>query len=975
MRHKQKNITFFVFAVLIVSFFCAQTASALNYSGGSYDGYSSGSNGYMITPSAGANGTISPGTATVVQLGASQPFTIEAMAGYHIDTVRVDGAATSEGQGASSYTYIFSSVNAIHTIEALFAINTYAITSEAGSGGTIEPIGITIKDYGSSQAYTITPNANYVITSVFVDGSSEGAVSSYTFNSISGNHRIIASFEIDSSKNLLTNGDAQTGDFTGWTTHNYGSGWANGDIGGGNRAFVSSYYNTAHDPTSATDYCNMYQEIDLVSKGYSPSYLDSVPRIDISSSVYPGTVPSWYRVTVELRDAGHNVIASYDSGHTSLTAHTILSSTFTGYGPGLRYIYFWQGGHDNPWWGGNYGAQFDNSVVLVAQSPVFTVEASSGPNGTIYPAGSIVTGEGFNVVLHISAEAGYKINALTIDGSVTTEGAGLADYTYTFRNISANHSIEAGFAIRTFTITSEAGVNGSIEPLGITGKNYGTNQTYTIIPGTGYHVSDVLVDGGSVGATTEYTFSNITTNHTISASFEISAYLITSEAGSHGTIEPLGMTGKNYGTSQSYVITPDTGYHISDVFVDSVSVGATTEYIFSNITANHRVIASFEIDAFLITSEAGANGAISPLGTTAKNYGSSQTYTITPDSGYEVSDVLVDSISVGAVVSYTFGSIEANHLISATFKSSINAPSAEPFSNVTSTVIRANWGANGNPSGTEYYCENITAGTNSGWVTGLNWTSSSLEVSTVYAFRVKARSSASSESGWTSLGSRETMGYESSEASVAGVSLKDGDTISSILTITVSLTGETSVSSASIKPLATMGGIKEVLVDGVAVAYDILSSSDTEITIRLRSALSVGTHTIKVITYDTAGTEYVLERTGLVVMSGSVVTVGPTLLYPNPYDPLAGDLKITYYLSVDKDTVIYVVDTSGRIAWKSNYLSGTNGGKAGYNEVTWNSSGIFGQLASGAYVVSLMEQGTGKMITKTKLLLWKGGAR
>jgi hypothetical protein len=87
--------------------------------------------------------------------------------------------------------------------------------------------------------------------------------------------------------NLLTNGDAQTGDFTGWTLINFGSGWAHEDMGVGNHAFVSSYYETysgTTGPSDATVYCIMTQEVDLVSKGYSPSYLDSSPRVDISAA-------------------------------------------------------------------------------------------------------------------------------------------------------------------------------------------------------------------------------------------------------------------------------------------------------------------------------------------------------------------------------------------------------------------------------------------------------------------------------------------------------------------------------------------------------------------------------------------------------------------------------------------------------------------------------------------------------------------
>jgi hypothetical protein len=69
-----------------------------------------------------------------------------------------------------------------------------------------------------------------------------------------------------------------------------------------------------------------------------------------------------------------------------------------------------------------------------------------------------------------------------------------------------------------------------------------------------------------------------------------------------------------------------------------------------------------------ITASAGANGSISPAGTSIVNCGDSLVYTITPDANYIVDDVLVDGTSVGAVTSYTFTNIQANHTISVTFK-------------------------------------------------------------------------------------------------------------------------------------------------------------------------------------------------------------------------------------------------------------------------------------------------------------------
>src|SRR5439155_9219015 len=49
------------------------------------------------------------------------------------------------------------------------------------------------------------------------------------------------------------------------------------------------------------------------------------------------------------------------------------------------------------------------------------------------------------------------------------------------------------------------------------------------------------------------------------------------------------------------------------------------------------------------------------------DYGNGQQFKITPDAGYEVADVLVDKVSVGAVTSYEFTSVTANHTISASF--------------------------------------------------------------------------------------------------------------------------------------------------------------------------------------------------------------------------------------------------------------------------------------------------------------------
>jgi hypothetical protein len=70
-----------------------------------------------------------------------------------------------------------------------------------------------------------------------------------------------------------------------------------------------------------------------------------------------------------------------------------------------------------------------------------------------------------------------------------------------------------------YTIAASAGANGSITPSGAVSVAAGADQSFTIAANPCSHIGDVLVDGGSVGAVTTYTFTAVAANHTIAASF------------------------------------------------------------------------------------------------------------------------------------------------------------------------------------------------------------------------------------------------------------------------------------------------------------------------------------------------------------------------------------------------------------------------------------------------------------------------
>ena len=175
-------------------------------------------NTYSITASAGVNGTISPSGTVAVNHGSDQTFTITPDANYHVADVTVNGSSI----GAVT-TYTFTNVTAAHTIEATFAIDTYAITASAGANGNISPSGTVAVNHGSDQTIAITPDVNYHVADVTVDGFSIGAVSTYTFTNVTAAHTIEATFDIYNYTITATTGSNGAISPLGSVTVNHGS--------------------------------------------------------------------------------------------------------------------------------------------------------------------------------------------------------------------------------------------------------------------------------------------------------------------------------------------------------------------------------------------------------------------------------------------------------------------------------------------------------------------------------------------------------------------------------------------------------------------------------------------------------------------------------------------------------------------------------------------------------------------------------
>lgn len=132
----------------------------------------------------------------------------------------------------------------------------------------------------------------------------------------------------------------------------------------------------------------------------------------------------------------------------------------------------------------------------------------------------------------------------------------------------------------------------------------------------------------------------------------------------HGSIAPFGNIKVEDGASQTFQITPDSGYYISDVAVDKHSVGRVTSYTFTNVTNDHILAVSFEPNPEIQASTIG-HGAITPSGVVVvANYGADQQFNLKPDDGYQINNVLVDGgTGIGSVNTYTFTHVTSDHSI------------------------------------------------------------------------------------------------------------------------------------------------------------------------------------------------------------------------------------------------------------------------------------------------------------------------
>ena len=407
-----------------------------------------------------------------------------------------------DGNGPGIDYFIISPENVV--------LDKFAITATAGKGGTITTKDLTDGKIteGENATFTITPNSGYEIADVKVDGQSIGKKTSYTFKDVDKDHKIEATFA-----------------FANYTAENpFEFPTTKGTI----KTLEAEHATTITEACGATEWrCEVNSEAWASNGKYINSLNKTSTGADSVAYAYNAPVAGTYKVTVTYRSGSDTNKLAWSEQDGKITASQVatpnskvnnvlqaktveFNMVVTTAGAGT--LVFTAPDGDSP-----QTDKFDIELVKLADEADLTELQTAITN-----AEAILNAADKD---KYSAAALVELQELVNAGKQLTTASSQTDVDAKKDDITAKTA-----DIQTqFTITATADNGGTIAPTGATKVYKGTSKAFTITPNAGYHVDSLTVDGTAVNVVTEYTFSDVTANHTIAVTFAKDAMTVAKE--------------------------------------------------------------------------------------------------------------------------------------------------------------------------------------------------------------------------------------------------------------------------------------------------------------------------------------------------------------------------------------------------------------------------------------------------------------
>ena len=231
------------------------------------------------------------------------------------------------------------------------------------------------------------------------------------------------------------------------------------------------------------------------------------------------------------------------------------------------------------------GSVCDATLTFTAYSSItFSSEADNGKK-VCYKAVDAASNTTYSMSNTIAGidRTGPTVTINQADGQADPTSASPINFTVIF-----SESVGTSFVTGDVKITGTAG---GTKTATVTGSGDTYNVAVTGMTSNGTVIASIDASKAQDLAGNNNSASTSTDN---SVTYTLPTYTINASAGTGGTISPSGAVTVIQGANQTFKIEPNSGYIVSDVLVDSVSQGRKNSYPFTNVTADHTIVASFD---------------------------------------------------------------------------------------------------------------------------------------------------------------------------------------------------------------------------------------------------------------------------------------------------------------------------------------------------------------------------------------------
>ena len=405
----------------------------------------------------------------------------------------------------SAYVQISATITDSKAAVTNVSVSPSDVTLNAGSNVTFSSVVTGVNDYTSAVEWSVSgqkSSSTYITSSGVLYISGDETADKLTITAVSKeNPGVRGTANVKITKNN-----------TNYSIYVIASPTSGGSVAGGGNVKAGDKVEVVASPYSGYSFDGWTLNGKKISDNSKFTYSDTYSDATLVANFKKNTCK--INIDMNMQNAGTtsgDVYLNYGDS-TTVTAKANSGYTFTGWMEDGKIISSSESFTYS-------GVTRDHYITACFQPSSYDVNVTVSPYGygTVDGSGSYKPGSDF--ALTAKPAAGYKFSCWICNNNVVGR-----DTTLRISNINQDYNIVACFeepGVTKYTIDS--GVtsnNGTISPSGQYEIPEGANVMYTITPAHGYYISGVEVDGVSVGAVGNYTFSGVKDNHRIVAEFK-----------------------------------------------------------------------------------------------------------------------------------------------------------------------------------------------------------------------------------------------------------------------------------------------------------------------------------------------------------------------------------------------------------------------------------------------------------------------